>query len=226
MKHATNSQAAKKWIALFAFIFQNSILVIALRYAAVHSTPGKTVISSTEVIFSEILKLAFSCAICFIFEANSSMSTFAGILWRGFVEEEGDILKLCVPAVLYTIQNNLQYVIESGTLFLVLYQFKIISTAIFYTTMLSRRIHSREWMLIFALAIGVGMVESSQNDIQAHHASNMAGIMSVIVAILTSGFAGVYFEKILKASKSSIWVINIELSLLGCIFGSVRTVQV
>ena len=29
------------------------------------------------------------------------------------------------------------------------------------------------------------------------------------------GLAGVYFEKILKSSKSSIWVINVQLSMLS-----------
>ena len=52
---------------------------------------------------------------------------------------------------------------------------------------------------------GVCIVEGCQPDIDGHyHASYGFGIMSVCTAILTSGFAGVYYEKILKSSKSSV----------------------
>jgi len=37
------------------------------------------------------------------------------------------------------------------------------------------------------------------------------GLMAVVVACLTSGFSGVYFEKILKGSKTSLWIRNIQL---------------
>lgn len=36
-----------------------------------------------------------------------------------------------------------------------------------------------------------------------------------------SGVAGVYFEKILKSSRSSIWVINMQMSLLSAFFCTV-----
>lgn len=45
----------------------------------------------------------------------------------------------------------------------------------------------------------------------------------LVSAIITSGLAGVYFEKVLKDSKSSIWLLNIQLSLLSCIFSMVNT---
>eukprot|EP01038_Epipyxis_sp_PR26KG_P010420 gene10420-13996_t len=84
--------------------------------------------------------------------------------------------------------------------------------------MLSKRLSVKEWFTIVSLAAGVGLVESSQNEIIHNHASNFIGVISVFTAIITSGLAGVYFEKIMKASKSSIWMINIELSLLSIFF--------
>ena len=123
---------SRKWVSLLAFIIQNSILIIALRYSAVYSILLSTpVISSTEVVLAEACKLLFSILICLYYDANFSLNSFKDIMMKSIVEGNGDIFKLCVPAVLYTIQNNLQYVIESGTLFLVLYQFKIISTGRF-----------------------------------------------------------------------------------------------
>ena len=49
------------------------------------------------------------------------------------------------------------------------------------------------------------------------------GFMAVVVSSLCSGFAGVYFEKILKGSGTgpapSIWIRNIQLGLFGAVLG-------
>jgi len=42
----------------------------------------------------------------------------------------------------------------------------------------------------------------------------LVGLSAVIAACLTSGFSGVYFEKILKGSKTSLWIRNIQLGML------------
>lgn len=43
--------------------------------------------------------------------------------------------------------------------------------------------------------------------------SQFVGVTAVLVACCSSGFAGVYFEKILKESKQSVWVRNIQLGV-------------
>ena len=53
-----------------------------------------------------------------------------------------------MPAILYNIQNNLQYVIETSSLFIVMYQLKNVTTAMFYQTMLERPIRRIEWIII------------------------------------------------------------------------------
>lgn len=49
-----------------------------------------------------------------------------------------------------------------------------------------------------------------QNE-QLTAGSQFVGLVSVLVACCSSGFAGVYFEKILKETKQSVWVRNIQL---------------
>lgn len=41
--------------------------------------------------------------------------------------------------------------------------------------------------------------------------SKFVGLMAVLTACVSSGFAGVYFEKILKETKQSVWLRNIQL---------------
>lgn len=50
---------------------------------------------------------------------------------------------------------------------------------------------------------------TKQEDLTA--GSQLMGLLAVLVACFSSGFAGVYFEKILKESKQSVWIRNIQL---------------
>jgi len=44
---------------------------------------------------------------------------------------------------------------------------------------------------------------------------SIVGLLAVGAACLLSGFAGVYFEKILKKAQASIWVRNVQLGVFG-----------
>ena len=45
------------------------------------------------------------------------------------------------------------------------------------------------------------------------------GLAAVFMASCTSGFAGVYFEKILKGTKTSLWMRNVQLGLISIVVG-------
>lgn len=70
--------------------------------------------------------------------------------------------KLAIPAVLYTLQNTLQYVAVSNldaATFQVTYQLKILTTAIFSVLMLGRTLSPRRWASLLILIIGVSIVQ-------------------------------------------------------------------
>jgi len=80
---------------------------------------------------------------CFILDANQNYSVYFNIIYTEFIGNRGDWLKLMVPSVLYTLQNSLQYYSMSclsAPVFQVLYQMKIITTAVFSVLILSKRI--------------------------------------------------------------------------------------
>ena len=51
--------------------------------------------------------------------------------------------------------------------------------------------------------------------------NSLIGFFAVVAACCSSGLAGVYFELVLKGSKTSLWVRNVQLSLVSMVFGMV-----
>ncbi len=79
-----------------------------------------------------------------------------------------------------------------------------------------------------SLGAGIGLVQVSQASNAAASSpsldasqSNIIGVIAVLVSCLTSGFAGVYFEKVLKTNSTSLWMRNIQLALIGIVISLV-----
>jgi UDP-sugar transporter A1/2/3 len=100
---------------------------------------------------------------------------------------------------------------------------KIITTAVFSVLILSKRLTGIQWGSIVALAVGVPLVQLSQTEHDNSKENSVAGLLSVILGCCTSGFAGVYFEMVLKSSNVSIWMRNIQLSVIGIFFSLVSS---
>jgi UDP-sugar transporter A1/2/3 len=219
----SGSNADLKWIALVALVFQNSGLAIAMRYTFV-AVASERYLPSTAVLNAEIMKLCISLVACFVLDAKMSLASFLQLIHVDLLAHKVDWCKLTVPSVLYTLQNSLQYYSMSclsAPVFQVLYQMKIITTAIFSVLILSKRLTGGQWGSIVALAVGVALVQLSQTESSGTKENSIAGLLSVVLGCCTSGFAGVYFEMVLKSSNVSIWMRNIQLSVIGIAFSAV-----
>lgn len=103
----------------------------------------------------------------------------------------------------------------------VTYQLKILTTALFTTTMLGRPLRRLQWAALLVLLVGVALVQLAQSEpgkpppAGSPPQSQLIGFSCALGACVLSGFAGVYFEKILKGSDVTVWVRNIQMSALS-----------
>lgn len=141
-------------------------------------------------------------------------------------------IKVAVPSFIYVIQNNLQFVAISNldaATFQVTYQLKVLTTAIFSVFMLNKTLSKMQWFSLFLLFSGIALVQLQPSQFKAKNPDDtqnpMIGFLAVLVSSVCSGFAGVYFEKILKGTGSgqggSIWLRNIQLGMFGTLLGIV-----
>ncbi|GAA6009438.1 uncharacterized protein JCM10292_004292 [Rhodotorula paludigena] len=138
------------------------------------------------------------------------------------------VWKLGVLAALFCFQGNAQYV-ASGNLsvpiFQLAYQLKIPATAMCSVILLNRSLSRQQWLALFILTFGVGIVQvfsasTAQEPVEATEAKDASGLdalhahseaapnqalglTAVVAACMSSGFASVYFERILKSPSSN-----------------------
>ncbi|KAJ7632704.1 nucleotide-sugar transporter-domain-containing protein [Roridomyces roridus] len=223
-----------KYLSLITLALQNSMLALIMHYSRVSTPPSRAYSAATAVLMNEILKGTISLVIAF--SNIPAPADTAGQLLPSFVARakrlaaelfSPDCWKLSIPAILYVIQNNLQFVAASNlaaVTFQVSSQMKILTTAAFSVILLRKKLISLQWTALLFLAIGVGVVQIQLGvrvvregvPLEDIHTMNaLKGFIAVATASLTSGLAGVYFEMVLKGSQTDLWVRNVQLSLFS-----------
>ncbi|XP_053153360.1 UDP-galactose translocator isoform X2 [Hemicordylus capensis] len=216
-----------KYISLAVLVVQNASLILSIRY--VRTLPGDRFFATSAVVMAEILK-GVTCLLLIFMQKKGNLKQFASFLYDSIVVQYMDTLKLAVPSLIYTLQNNLQYVAISNlpaATFQVTYQLKILTTAVFSVLMLRKSLSRLQWLSLMLLFAGVAIVQVEQQQAGGKSApgslatqqSYLVGLVAVVVSCLSSGFAGVYFEKILKGSAASVWLRNVQLGIFGTLLG-------
>ena len=218
-----------------------------MHYSRVSTPPEKAYSPAVAVLLTELLKGSISLVIALYRIDPARLTEYRPIgiytsppsgirLWPLRIQRltrdvfSHDCWKLSIPAILYVVQNNLQYVAASNldvATFQVTYQMKILTTAAFSVVLLRRTLGSTKWLALLGLALGVGIVQiqagfnKPESGASANHAGHvmnpMKGFMAVAAACFTSGLAGVYFEMMVKSSQSDLWVRNVQLALFSII---------
>lgn len=152
-----------KVLALLAF--QNSFKNILMR--VVMKDHGGFLLS-TAITMVELLKLLFSVGYIVLVQKRNPFSVITYIKndWR-------NTMLLCVPATAYSFQMSMEYVamanIDPST-FSVLVQMKMLTTALFFRTILKKKLMKKQFMSLIILTVGVMLcsiktgAEKDEND--------------------------------------------------------------
>jgi len=216
-KNTTSTDVLIKYGALFLLVAQMVGLVLLMRMSRTSHVEGQPMyLASTAVFVMEMMKLAICCCVI----AYQSDSTLLSELNTHVLQSPIEMAKLSVPSFMYCVQNNLLYFALSNldaATYQVCYQLKILTTAVFSMVLLQRKFSPKKWFALILLTVGVSIVQvSGSNDSsksESEKQSQFVGLIAVLCAACTSGFSGVYFEKVLKGSQTSLWLRNVQMGI-------------
>ncbi|CAE7941732.1 Slc35a3 [Symbiodinium sp. KB8] len=120
-------------------VAQTVSVVFAMRLSRTRATEGPRYLNTTAVFFSEVLKLL--CSFVFLSHEQGNVTSAARTVAKTFTRSGIELLKVSVPSLLYTVQNNLLFISLSnlsGAVYQVTYQLKILTTAVLSVIVLGK----------------------------------------------------------------------------------------
>lgn len=99
----------KTW-SLIILTVQNTSVILTMRYT--RTLPGDMYFASTAVMITEVVKVFTSMAI--LLGEKQSVAEWLKFLYSNTIGHPLDMVKMLVPACIYTVQNNLLYVAVSN----------------------------------------------------------------------------------------------------------------
>ena len=171
-----------KVLALLAL--QNAFKNILMRFV-MKDQPG--FLLSTAIIVVEMLKLFFSLGYIVLVQKQSPFTvvTFIRSDWK-------NTLLLVVPATSYSLQMTLEYIAMANidpASFSVLVQMKMLTTALFFRTILKRKLMKKQLMSLVVLTVGVMLCSIKTSDNTEEEIGNKhVGIAATLGTFFVSPF--------------------------------------
>lgn len=163
-------------------------------------------LTSAAVLGSEFIKLSLSTCFILFVEGRSLESIF-----RFLRDDRRNTLLLTVPASAYNLQMSLEYIALANlnaAVFSVLVQTKLLFTATFAAMVLRKKLKYVQVISLVLLTSGVMLCNlSNAKDSSSSSTASLEfikGVTATLGIALSSGFASVYTEKVIKAQGSGL----------------------
>jgi UDP-sugar transporter A1/2/3 len=215
-------QMSLRNMILIAICLQNAFYTLLRKY----SVQSENVSSKEILLLSEIIKITVSSFAIVASSETTNDGHGSGvnrIIW--LILNSG---KMFVLAAIYLTMNVLSFVallyIGAGE-FTICAQLKVLTTASFSCMILNTSLSWTKWRALFLLVLGCTLVASpslsnlgsDKFDISTYW--KMIGFGAVMTEVILSGFASIYYEKIVKNTTENvtIWERNFQLSFYSII---------
>jgi len=230
-----------RWLVLLVLCLQNSLFTVLRRYS--QGVLLETYSKYECLLVGEVIKMVFSAYMIrkgLVERAGTGNDDDGGggggvnapkndtattdTLRHRLLYITASCRKMVVLALIYGAMNILSFVslrnIGAG-LFTIFAQAKIFTTALFSSVILGRKYSWTKWRALISLVLGVLLFsEPVWGDSSKLHSNNpdarpLLGTAAVLIEVSLSGFASIYFEKIVKtdALQFTIWERNFQLAL-------------
>lgn len=210
-----------KVIVLLILCLQNSFFTVLRRYS--QGVLKETYSKHEVLLFGEIIKILFSAFMISTIHQNDEQQRNKRNLKSHFVYLMTTAQKMFALSLIYGLMNILSYVALrniSASLFTMCAQLKILTTATFSCLILKREYSMVKWRALMTLMVGVFIFSepiwnNPDMKISSDNQRNVIlGTMAVLTEITLSGFASIYFEKVIKTDSEqlNIWERNFQLA--------------
>lgn len=191
---AAISTKALQTLSLLAL--QNCAKNLLTRHAL--SADAPRFLYSAAVLGSELTKLSLSFLYIVLVDRQPPSSIVAF-----FRSSPRSTLLLAVPAATYNAQQTLEYVALShlpAPTFAVCVQLKQFFTALFAVALLKRSLRLSQVLSLVLLTTGVMLCSMRADGSPPLDADAVTGLVATLLIALSSGFASVYTEKVIKSA--------------------------
>jgi len=206
-------------LAVCVLLFvQNTFSTLVISYSRLR--PGPAYIGSVIVALGEVLKIGINLLLNLAFFGAAATREE---LRRVYCTEARQLWVYSVPALLYTIQNNLTFIGAahlSVVAFQATNQLRIPATALLTSFLLGQDIGRQRWCAVLMLTAGVILVTlrpdapGKHTSFHSAHRLPLVGVGTLVVASSCSALASVWFERIVKTKSSpTLWLSS---HLLAC----------
>ena len=216
VKNFIGFMSSMRMLVLVILCLQNSIFTVLRRYS---QGVLKEIYSKHEVLLvGEIIKMAFSA-----WMISKDLPPDCPDIKTRLTYLVETSKKMVGLALIYGAMNILSYVslrnIGAG-IFTIFAQLKILTTASMSALILRRRYSWARWRALISLMFGVLLfsepIWGDPSKRQANEGgSAFIGCTAVLIEVSLSGFASIYFEKVIKTDplQLNIWERNFQLAL-------------
>lgn len=209
-------------MVLGLLVVQNSVYTLLRRYYSMTSSSGQDIVSFPVILMvTEVVKFLVSAGLVELPDdlARAEQSWLQS-RWVAVRRALWSSMPMAVPALTYAIMNMMSYKaleLIDATVFAMVAQLKIVSTALFSWPVLGRKQSPAQWRAITVLTLAVTIITyqrgaKRQNGVQTEVSlSFMLGVGLTVIEISLSGWINTYFERYLKDGCFSVWGRNLQL---------------
>ncbi|CAB9500854.1 UDP-galactose translocator [Seminavis robusta] len=218
-KNFLGFMSGMKMLVLVILCLQNSIFTVLRRYS--QGVLRESYSKHEVLLVGEIIKMAFSA-----WMISKSLPEDCPDLKTRLQYLVDTSKKMFILALIYGAMNILSFVslrnIGAG-MFTIFAQCKIMTTATCSAIILKRSYSWARWRALISLMMGVLLfsepIWGNPDNMAANEGGNaLVGTAAVLIEVTLSGFASIYFEKVIKTDplQLGIWERNFQLALSSC----------